>query len=196
MAIFSGQLENPVFGAVADTWVWVGDFSVRMRKRFSRHFSCWNLIKKINLWTFDSRRDTKYNGGKIRKKKTNLIYSPIFIGSYGDPKSLSNSKLHADFDRWHSWCCRRASTKSHRGTSYIPFFLSRQYRNNVRITPLWYLNYRPRSATPEKGETKIGEGFTWCTCHIWPAWGPHNECKWVTLVSGIPQASFSNSNRN
>lgn len=30
-----------------------------MRKRFSRHFSCWNLIKKINLWTFDSRRDKK-----------------------------------------------------------------------------------------------------------------------------------------
>jgi len=58
-----------------------------------------------------------------------------------------------------------------------PFFLSRQYRNNVRITPLWYLNYRPRSATPERGETMIGEGFTWCTCHIWPAWGPHNECK-------------------
>lgn len=43
-------------------------FSVRMRKRFSRHFSCWNLIKKINLWTFDSRRDTKYNGAR----------SPIF----------------------------------------------------------------------------------------------------------------------
>lgn len=25
------------------------------------------------------------------------------------------------------------------------------HRNNVRITPLWYLNYRPRSATPERG---------------------------------------------
>lgn len=48
----------------------LSDFSVRMRKRFSRHFSCWNLIKKINLWTFDSRRDTKI---KKNPKRSRLL---------------------------------------------------------------------------------------------------------------------------
>lgn len=30
------------------------------------------------------------------------------------------------------------------------------HRNNVRITPLWYLNYRPESETPESGDRRGG----------------------------------------
>lgn len=60
------------------------------------------------------------------------------------------------------------------------------HRNNVRITPLWYLNYRPMSATPERGARGPRCRLPGAPAISGPLRaGPQNECKWVTLASGL-----------
>lgn len=62
-------------------------------------FHAENLIKKINLWTFDSRRDKNRDGQQHLPLSPSLC--PLLWLSL-----LRVLKLHADFDRWHSRCCR------------------------------------------------------------------------------------------
>lgn len=86
-----------------------------MRKRFSRHFSCWNLIKKINLWTFDSRRDKNRAHHSDSVSHSQVPTLPLRLSLRLRLRLrllLRLLKLHADFDRWHSRCCRRVKLQT------------------------------------------------------------------------------------
>lgn len=66
-------------------------------------FHAENLIKKINLWTFDSRRDKNRDGQQHLPLSLSHSFSlPLLLWL----SLLRVLKLHADFDRWHSRCCR------------------------------------------------------------------------------------------
>lgn len=95
-------------------------FSVRMRKRFSRHFSCWNLIKKINLWTFDSRRDTKYNGAR----------SPIFcsVRVSRKPKNSNSNCTQTLIDGTHDAAGELPPKATERFAANLP-----QFRRQIQV---------------------------------------------------------------